>query len=320
MTEAGVPQIKPTLDSMELSAEGAGDSARVLRMALDRFIAGGPAGMSGGALGGMIKQTVTDANRLKAQVATRRFSMVYQPVVNLQTGATDHYEALVRLGDNPNPSESILMAESMDIIHDLDLAVVQTVIAEMKKPGRGALRLAANISARSLVQPVFTDKLLSLVKNETSVRGRLILEITESAAIEDLQAADALVRRLRKDGAKVALDDFGAGAASFDYLRAIGVDEVKIDGRYIRELSTAGGRNAAVVQHLTDLCRELKITTVAEMVETEETAEMLRKIGVDYGQGFLFGRPSPEPKPAPIRRAPVTAVAARRAGTVSGWG
>lgn len=320
MTDAGVPQVKPTLDSMELSAEGAGDSARVLRVALDRFIAGGPAGMSGGALGGMIKQTVTDANRLKTQVAARRFSMAYQPVVNLQTGATDHYEALVRLGDNASPSESILMAESMDIIHDLDLAVVQTVIAEMKKPGRGTLRLAANISARSLVQPAFTEKLLSLVKNENSVRGRLILEITESAAIEDLQVADALVRRLRKDGAKVALDDFGAGAASFDYLRAIGVDEVKIDGRYIRELSTAGGRNAAVVQHLADLCRELKVTTVAEMVENEETAEMLRKIGVDYGQGFLFGRPSPEPKPAPIRRAPVTAVAARRTGTVEGWG
>ena len=89
MTDAGVPQVKPTLDTMELSAEGAGDSARVLRMALDRFIAGGPAGMSGGALGGMIKQTVTDANRLKSQVASRRFTMAYQPVVNLQTGATD---------------------------------------------------------------------------------------------------------------------------------------------------------------------------------------------------------------------------------------
>lgn len=320
MSDAGVPQVKPALDSLELSTDGSDGGARVLRMALDRFIAGGPAGLSGGALGGLIKQTVTDAALLKSQVATRRFSMAYQPVVNLLTGATDHYEALVRLGDNPSPSQSILMAESMDIIHDLDLAVVQTVIAEMKKPGRQTLRLAANISARSLMQPTFTDKLLSLVKGEASVRGRLILEITESAVIEDLQAADALVRRLRKDGAKVALDDFGAGAASFDYLRAIGVDEVKIDGRYIRELATAGGRNAAVVQHLTDLCRELKVTTVAEMVETEETAEILRKIGVDYGQGFLFARPSAEPKPAPIRRAPVTAVAARRSGAAEGWG
>lgn len=321
MREAGVPNIKPTLNSVEMSPEGPGDTARLLRMALDRFIAGGQAGMASGSLGGMIKQTVTEASRLKAQVATRRFTMAYQPVVNLRTSATDHFEALVRLGDDPSPTESILMAENMDIIHDLDLAVAQTVIAELKKPGRGALRLAANISARSLMQPAFVEKLANLVKNETSIRGRLILEITESAAIEDLPAADALVRRLRKDGCKVALDDFGAGAASFDYLRAIAVDEIKIDGRYIRDLSTAGSRNAAVVQHLTDLCRELKVSTVAEMVENDATAEILRKIGVDFGQGFLFGRPSPKPEPAPIRRTPaVQAGAARRAGAVEGWG
>jgi EAL domain-containing protein (putative c-di-GMP-specific phosphodiesterase class I) len=100
------------------------------------------------------------------------------------------------------------------------------------------------------------------------------------------------------------------------------VDEVKIDGRYIRDLSTAGGRNAAVVQHLTDLCRELKVSTVAEMIENDETADMLRKIGVDYGQGFLFGKPASQPQPAPIRKpAPVLApMAARRTGTVEGWG
>ncbi|HVY35625.1 MAG TPA: EAL domain-containing protein [Caulobacteraceae bacterium] len=317
MSDVGLPQVRPTLDSLELGVEGAGDSARMLRMALDRFIAGGAAGMAGGSLSGMIKQTVTEASRVKVQVASRRFSMAYQPVVNLQTGATDHYEALVRLGGNDSPTESILMAENMDIIHDLDTAVVQTVIAEMKKPGRSTLRLAANISARSLMMPAFTAKLLQMVHNEPSIRGRLILEITESAIIDDLPAADALVRRLRKEGCKLALDDFGAGAASFDYLRAIAVDEVKIDGRYIRELSTAGGRNTAVVQHLTDLCRELKVSTVAEMVENEETADMLRKIGVDFGQGFLFGRPAPEPTPAPIRRAPVVA---RRTGTTDSWG
>ena len=317
MSDVGLPNIRPTLDSLELGVEGAGDSARMLRMALDRFIAGGAAGMSGGTLSGMIKQTVTEASLVKVQVASRRFNMAYQPVVNLQTGATDHYEALVRHGGNDSPTQSILMAETMDIIHDLDTAVVQTVIAEMKKPGRSALRLAANVSARSLMAPAFTAKLLQMVHNEPSIRGRLILEITESAIIDDLPVADALVRQLRKEGCKLALDDFGAGAASFDYLRAIAVDEIKIDGRYIRELSTAGGRNTAVVQHLTDLCRELKVTTVAEMVENEVTADMLRKIGVDFGQGFLFGRPAPEPTPAPIRRAPVVA---RRTGTTESWG
>ena len=211
INDAGLPQIKPTLDSLELNGEGPGEGIRALRLALDRFIAGGPAGMSGGSLGGMVKQTMNDAAKLKVQVATRRFSMAYQPVVHLQTGVTDHFEALVRLGEDASPSESILMAEGMDIIQDLDFAVAQAVMNELKKPSGGALRLAANISARSLMQPAFTGKLLDLIQANPGARGRLILEITESAAIDDLEVADAMVRRLRKEGCRVALDDFGAG-------------------------------------------------------------------------------------------------------------
>ena len=323
VSDAGLPDIKPTMDSLELNADGPAEGLRTLRVALDRFIAGGPSGMAGGSLSGMIKQTATEAAKLKVQVATRRFSMAYQPVVDLKTGATDHYEALVRLGDDQSPAQSILMAEGMDIIQDLDFAVVQAVMAELKRPGRGMIKLAANISARSLMQPAFAGKLLDLVQAGAAngVRGRLIVEITESASIEDLPAADARVRKLRKEGCRVALDDFGAGAASLDYLRAIAVDEVKIDGRYIRDLTAVGDRNGVLVQHIADLCRELKVSTVAEMVETEQTVEVLRKIGVDFGQGYLFGRPAPEPRPAATRPAPQQpSVAARRVGAVEGWG
>jgi EAL domain-containing protein (putative c-di-GMP-specific phosphodiesterase class I) len=317
ITEAGLPLITPTMNTLELDAEGSGEGLRALRLALDRFMAGGTAGMAGSSLSGMIKQTVEEAAKLKAQVATRRFSMVYQPVVNLQTGVTDHFEALLRLGDTDSPTESILMAEGMDIIQDLDFAVAQTVMAELKKPANSAIKLAANISARSLIQPAFINKLMDMIKTEASVRGRLILEITESASIDDLNLADVVVRRLRKEGCRVSLDDFGAGAASLDYLRAIAVDEVKIDGRYIRELTSATDRSGLLVQHVTDLCRELKVSTVAEMVETEATAEILRKMGVNLGQGYLFGRPTSEPIPAPLRRSPV---AARRAGVRETWG
>jgi EAL domain-containing protein (putative c-di-GMP-specific phosphodiesterase class I) len=271
----------------------------------------------------MIKQTVDDATKLKVQVASRKFSMAYQPIVHLQTGQTDHFEALVRLGDSTgSPQDSILMAEGMDIIQDLDLAVIQGIIAELKKPNQTMLRLAANISARSLMQPAFTSKLMELIRSSQSVRGRLIIEITESASIQDLQVADAMVRRLRKEGCKVSLDDFGAGAASLDYLRAISVDEVKIDGRYIRELTSATDRSGVLVRTVAELCRELKISTVAEMVETEQTADVLRTIGVDFGQGFLFGKPTPEPKPGVVRRGSAPPpVSARRTGTVdTGWG
>jgi EAL domain-containing protein (putative c-di-GMP-specific phosphodiesterase class I)/GGDEF domain-containing protein len=319
MNDAGLPQIKPALDSLELNDDGAGEGLRTLRVALDRFIAGGPAAMASGSLSGMIKQTVDDASKLRVQVAARRFSMAYQPIVSLKTGITDHFEALVRLSDNDSPQESILMAEGMDIIQELDFAVIQAVMTELKKPNNKALRLAANISARSLMQPAFTSKLMETLKGSPDTRGRLIVEITESASIQDLEIADAMVRRLRKEGCKVALDDFGSGAASLDYLRALSVDEVKIDGRYIRELTSATDRNGVLVAHVAELCRELKISTVAEMVETDKTADALRTLGVDFGQGYLFGRPVPEPKAPPIRN-PAAPVAARRAGTVSGWG
>ncbi|HUO22180.1 MAG TPA: EAL domain-containing protein [Caulobacteraceae bacterium] len=322
MTEAGLPQIKPSLDTLELDPADAGEGIRTLRVALDRFIAGGPAAMAGGSLSGMIKQTVSDATKLRAQVASRRFAMAYQPIVHLMTGVTDHYEALVRLSDNDSPQDSILMAEGMDIIQDLDFAVIQAVMAELKKPNQSTLRLAANVSARSLMQPAFTSKLMEQIKAAPAARGRLIIEITESASIQDLQIADAMVRRLRKEGCTVSLDDFGSGAASLDYLRAISVDEVKIDGRYIRELTSATDRSGVLVQHVAELCRELKVSTVAEMVETEQTAEVLRKFGINFGQGFLFGKPTPVPRPGVMRRpqpAPAPVVA-RRGGTVEGWG
>jgi EAL domain-containing protein (putative c-di-GMP-specific phosphodiesterase class I) len=105
------------------------------------------------------------------------------------------------------------------------------------------------------------------------------------------------VRGLRRGGAAVCLDGFGSGSASFDYLRTVAVDAVKIDGRYIRELTNIGSRNGVLVRHLAGLCRELKITSIAQMVENRDTVAALRQVGIDCGQGFLFGRPEPTPTP-----------------------
>jgi EAL domain-containing protein (putative c-di-GMP-specific phosphodiesterase class I) len=312
ISDIGLPSVKPSLDSMELDSQGEpGEGLRALRVALDRFMVDGAAG-KGGSLGGMVQKTVDDVSRFKSAVAGRDFTLVYQPVVHLKTGVTHYYEALVRLGGEPSPALAIQMAEEMDLIHDLDLAVVQAVLRELLKPGRERLRLAANVSARSLTQTAFVERLLATLKAAPKARGRLIFEITESAAIDDVQRAGAVVRRLRRDGASVCLDGFGAGASSFDLLRGIAVDQVKIEGRYIRELTTTSGRNTVLVRHLTDLCRELRVATIAGQVESEPTVEILRQIGVDYGQGFLLGRPAADPRPAANRMSPALHAAARR--------
>lgn len=298
VSEIGLSTVKPSLDSLELDPSRAPDEGlRTLRMALDRFITEGAAGHS---LSGVVEKTAAEVESLKSTVASRDFALVYQPVVNLTTSEVDHYETFVRLGAESSPAQQIQMAEEMDMIQDLDMAVVQAVVQQLLKASNTKLRLAANISARSLMRPAFAEKLLTVMRYAQPVRGRLIFEITESAALGDLQRADALVRGLRRGGASICLDGFGSGTASFDYLRQVAVDAIKIDGRYIRELTSLGSRNGVLVRHLAGLCRELKITSIAQMVENKETVTALRQIGIDCGQGFLFGKPEPTPTP-PVR-------------------
>jgi EAL domain-containing protein (putative c-di-GMP-specific phosphodiesterase class I) len=306
VADMGMPSVKPSLDSLEFDpAVGPGEGLRTLRLAIDRFVKADAEGAPPSSLTGVLAQTAAEVEWFKVAVATKDFSLVYQPVVDLASGDVDHYETFVRLGAEASPAESIAMAEDMDLIQDLDLAVVQAAIAQLLKPDNRWLRLAANISARSLLRPAFAEALLTTLRHAQAVRGRLIFEITESASLGDLQRADALVRGLKRGGARICLDGFGSGGAAFDYLRAVSVDAVKIDGRYIRELTAPGTRNGVLVRHLVQLCRELKIKSIAQMVETPETVVVLRQIGVDCGQGFLFGRP--EATPQPVLRRPMAA-------------
>ncbi|MGZ3275646.1 MAG: sensor domain-containing phosphodiesterase [Caulobacteraceae bacterium] len=298
VSDMGLDTVKPSLDSFELDPSRAPDEGlRTLRVALDRFISDGASGTS---LSGVVEKTVAEVEVLKSAVSSREFALVYQPVVNLTTSEVDHYETFIRLGQEQSPSQQIQMAEDMDMIQDLDMAVVQAVVQQLLKPSNSKLRLAANISARSLMRPSFAEKLLTVMRYAQPVRGRLIFEITESANLGDLQRAEVLVKGLRRSGAGICLDGFGAGAASFDYLRQVSVDSIKINGRYIRELTSPASRNGVLVRHLAGLCRELKITSIAQMVEDKNTVVALRQIGVDCGQGFLFGRPEPTPIP-PVR-------------------
>jgi EAL domain-containing protein (putative c-di-GMP-specific phosphodiesterase class I) len=309
IAEMGMPSVKTSLDSLEFDPDSPpGEALRTLRVSLDRFMKA-EEGAKPATLSGVVRRTVAEIERFKTSVADKDFSLVYQPVVDLKTHEIDHYETFVRLGQDASPAEAIHMAEEMDLIQDLDLAVVQAVVQQLLKPANSRLKLAANISARSLLRPAFAERLLTTLRYAQPARGRLIFEITESAALGDLHRADALVRGLRRGGAGICLDGFGSGGASFDYLRTVSVDAVKIDGRYIRELTDPGSRNGVMVRHLAQLCRELKITSIAQMVESPQTLAALRQVGVDCGQGFLFGRP--ESSPMPVQRQSVAAAAQR---------
>ena len=311
--------IKPKATSVAIDAASSPSrTLRAMRFALDGFLATGAAPAAANlseALGRSVRRTVAEASAFGAMVEAREFKMVYQPVVSLADGSTHHYEALVRFDGERSPFSMIRMAEDLDIIEDLDLAIAEEAVGRLRADTTGALRLAVNVSGRTMGSPDFFRSIAALV-SKGSVAKRLMLEVTESAAIDDMALAEKHVQAMRALGVQVCLDDFGAGAASFAYLHQLSVDVVKIDGSYVREL-TSTGRGDTLIRHLVGMCHELGVTVVAEMVETQAVEDVLRRAGVDFAQGWLYGQPTAEPR-ASSKSAP--AAAARRRGAIEQWG
>ena len=308
-----------------VSLEGGAAPARAMRAmryAIDDFLHEGlkdtPPMSLAEAMNRSVKRTLARAGALGVAVSQRRFNLAFQPVVSLTTGMAHHHEVLVRFEDGASPFAQIRMAEEFDLIGELDNAIVEKAVQRLVQDRSGALRLAVNISGRTIVDESFIDNVSRLLAKFDPAKGRLIFEITESSAINDLPRANRHIQALRALGSMVCLDDFGAGSASFAYLQELSLDIVKIDGRYVRELAE-NGRDGAMVRHLVSLCRDLNIRTVAEMVETVEVEEVIRKSGVDFAQGWLFGKPADQPLPALKLHTPVTPIA-RRAGASESWG
>ena len=243
----------------------------------------------------MLDETRTKIASFKKMLATSAFDVVFQPIVALSDRKVHHYEALVRpreSGPDASPFKLITFAEEVGLIGDFDLAMTRKVIARIKAAReRGdAISIAVNLSGRSLESPAFIDELHKELKRCGDIRNELMFEVTESSKITDLEATNKILHGLRELGHHVCLDDFGAGAAAFQYLRALEVDFVKIDGLYVREaLTKPNGK--VFLKSMAGLCADLGIETVGEFVETEEVAKFLQQVGVNYGQGYLFGKP-----------------------------
>jgi EAL domain-containing protein (putative c-di-GMP-specific phosphodiesterase class I) len=294
---------------------------RAIRYSLDAFIRDGVE--NGGVLSlaeavtQSVRRTAIEVGALSDAVSERNFRLAYQPVVDLKNnGALHHHEVLVRFGDTGSPFPIIRMAEELDLIEPLDLAIVERTIAMLREDPKRVL--AVNISGRTIGSGNFIDSVQRMVSSRPEIHGRLIFELTESAAIDDLPLADRHLQVLRREGCQVCLDDFGAGAASLAYLQQLSLDVVKIDGSYIRELQH-GGRESAFIRQLVRMCSELGVKTLAEMVETPQVEDAVRRAGVDYAQGWLYGPAVDLPGP-PLTDKTNARPAPRRMGAVEGWG
>ncbi|MFN3523224.1 MAG: EAL domain-containing protein [Phenylobacterium sp.] len=310
-------------EAIALSGDAStGQLVRAVRYSLDGFIRDGfqghPPLSLGEAVAKSVRRTLVEVGALGDAVAQRRFKLVYQPVVDLKAGgALHHYEVLVRFGDNASPFPMIRMAEELDLIEPLDLAVAEQAVGRLAVAPD--LKLAVNVSGRTIASGDFIQRIRTMLRDKPSVRGRLMFELTESASIDDLAIAERHLQALRAEGCEICLDDFGAGAASLAYLQQLSLDLVKIDGAYIRDLQH-GGRESTFIRHLVTMCAELGVKTLAEMVESSQAEEAVRRAGVDYAQGWLYGAPQEKPAAPAARTAAPARPAARRVGAVDSWG
>jgi EAL domain-containing protein (putative c-di-GMP-specific phosphodiesterase class I) len=275
------------------------DVEGILSYILEKFRTDGSAGLESGSADSYLRkltaETLSRVVMMRDVIHERRMSLHYQPIVALSDRATHHYEVLLRFADGRSPFADIQFAEQINTIHEVDLAVTRGAVARIQDAiaKRQELSLAVNMSARSLLNDNFLTLFEELAAKLGRDRSKLIVEITESAKLEDLGKASLAVDWLTRQGHPTCLDDFGAGASSLPYLQRLTVGYVKIDGAYIRGI-TDHHRERAIIQGVLATCNCLGIETVAEMIETEDQHKCLLDLGVHLGQGWLYGRPAAE--------------------------
>ncbi|WP_354699128.1 EAL domain-containing protein [Paraconexibacter sp. AEG42_29] len=235
--------------------------------------------------------------RLSTAVDESTFVLHAQPIVSLSAPTPPTFELLLRLpdghGDLIPPGTFLYNAERFGLMTRIDQWVITQAVGLLADSHAAGvdLALSVNVSGKTITDPSLSAFVAGLLEQYTITPGRLIIEITETAAITNIERARALARDLRTLGCQIALDDFGAGFASFYYLKHLDFDYLKIDGEFIRHLCTTPS-DQLVVRAVVDITRGLNARTVAEFVGDDATVAMLTAFGVDAAQGYHLGRPA----------------------------
>ncbi len=236
--------------------------------------------------------SLTVAEEVRAALRYGRICLAYQAVVHADDSTPAFYECLARIrredGSLLPAGAFIPTAEQMGLMREIDEHIVRLAVYELRKDRK--LRVAVNLSAYNVGSGAWSRHLRQLLTETPDVAERLIIEITETAALADPQQAAEFVRELQAMGCQVALDDFGAGYTSYRQLHMLPVDIVKIDSSFANGVSTNIG-NQLFVRTLIELAKGFGLATIAEGVESAEDAEMLKQFGVTYLQGYYFAKP-----------------------------
>lgn len=239
------------------------------------------------------------SDEIVAALNAARITLALQPVVFAKAGGIAFYEALARLitedGRTVLPADIFPVAEKTGLVRLIDHRMLDLVVAELARDT--SLRVAINASGATVLDIHWPDRLRAACAVSPDVAGRLIVEITETCAIADLEATGRAIAAMQACGVKVAMDDFGSGHTSFRNLRNLRVDLLKIDGAFVQNLARSED-DRFFVRTLVDLAHHLEIPIVAEWVEDAELAAILSDWGVDYFQGNHFGEPQAAERPA----------------------
>ena len=227
------------------------------------------------------------------------FLLYAQPIEPLRTGIEAHFEILLRMRDDGKivaPHAFLPASERYQLMTDIDRWVVTASLEQLGHYFRGEPRVrpivGINLSGQSLCKPEFLDFIVERLRASDVPSDAICFEITETAAVSNMQDAQRFIAALREEGCSFALDDFGAGLSSFGYLKSFDVQYLKIDGALVRGIEDDNVA-AAMVESVNQIGHVMGLETIAEFVESAETKSMLEKMGVDYIQGYLLGKPCP---------------------------
>lgn len=229
---------------------------------------------------------------VREAIKENRLVLAYQPLVEARDGQTTCYECLLRMyapdGSLVPAGRFIPVVEKLGLMRAVDRLVLDLVLQDLERHPQ--VTLAFNISGLTVADRSWLRSLQARLRDKRQVAERIILEITETAALYDNDESARFVEAVRALGCQVAIDDFGAGYTTFHHLKTLPVDIVKIDGSFVRDIQSSPD-NQLFVRNLLSLAKALDLKTVAECVETQEDSDFLKSEGVDLLQGYFFGKP-----------------------------
>jgi len=242
----------------------------------------------------LIMDAFSNVEHVRRALDEDRLEAYLQPIAALADGSVFGYEMLARIhdGDTVTPAAQFINAiEELGLAPDVDRRVFEKGLAIKQKTEMNGIRFFFNFSASSFASKDFVEKVLSKIDRAQVSASEIVFEITEHAALPNMDKIKSIIDDLRSRGIGIALDDFGSGFSSFFYLKYLNVDYLKLEGSFVRNI-TVDHKDRILVEHAHSMARAFGLKTIAEFVEDKQTHDLLRQMGIEYGQGYYYGRPA----------------------------